>query len=269
MFIADGVVYLELQKTACTHIGKLLALVLDGEQVGKHNKPGPELLARRPVFLGSVRDPWAWYVSLWAYGCQQEGMLQQALTHRRGSPRGLGWRAQPAYAMRRWLHSFRQDSAGWRELYTDVQNVQAFRTWLQRLHEPAKRWDSGEQFGRHACSRAVGFMTYRYLDFFCRGSFRAIGDLAGLQRFNAENNFVAHMIRTEQLEQDLLATLAALGVTPTPEQRQQILAGGRSNPSRGKRTAWREYYDQACVELVAQRDQLIIDRYGYAPPVLS
>ena len=269
MFIADGVVYLELQKTACTNIGKLLALVLDGEQVGKHNKPGPELLARRPVFLGSVRDPWAWYVSLWAYGCQQEGMLQQALTHRRGSPRGLGWRAQPAYAMRRWLHSFRQDSAGWRELYTDVQNVQAFRTWLQRLHEPAKRWDSGEQFGCHACSRAVGFMTYRYLDFFCRGSFRAIGDFESLRAFDANSNYVDYMIRTEHLELDLITVLERLGISLSGKHRSQILSGGRSNPSRGKRNNWQEYYDLASIELVARLEKLIIEKYNYRRPMLK
>ena len=40
MFIADRLIYVELPKTACTHIGKLLALVVPGEQRGKHNKPG-------------------------------------------------------------------------------------------------------------------------------------------------------------------------------------------------------------------------------------
>ena len=137
MYIADRLIYVELPKTACTHIGKLLALVVPGEQRGKHNKPSQAEFDRRPVFLGSVRNPWAWYVSLWAYGCQQEGMLWEALTHGRGSVRGLGWRAAPIYAGRRWLHSLRQRPAEWQRLYSDVQDVQAFRTWLRWLHEPA------------------------------------------------------------------------------------------------------------------------------------
>ena len=268
MYIADRLVYVELQKTGCTHIGKLLAQVIPGEQIGKHNKPDAALLAQPQVFVGSVRNPWAWYVSLWAYGCQQEGMLHQALTHRCGSPRGLGWRADPAYALRRWLHSFTQDSRSWQELYGDVQNVEAFRTWLQYLHQWPRRWDSGEHFARHACCRSVGLMTYRYLDFFCRGSFSTISDLEALKLFNKEHNYIGYMIRTEQLEQDFLAMLAALQVPVSDEQRLLILGGGRSNASRGKRTAWQEYYDQTSIELVAQRDQLIIERYGYAPPLL-
>ena len=268
MFITDRLVYVELQKTGCTHIGKLLAAVLPGRQIGKHNKPDAALLARRPIFVGSVRNPWAWYVSLWAYGCQQEGMLHQALTHRRGSPRGLGWRAEPTYALRRWWHSFAQQSRRWSELYRDAQNVDAFRTWLHWLHDWPRRWDCGEHFARHACCRSVGLMTYRYLDFFCSGNFRRIADLEGLKRFNQAHNYIDHMIRTEQLEQDLLAVLAAEQVPVSAEQRLQILGGGRSNASRGKRTTWQEYYDPACIALVAQRDQLIIERYGYQPPLL-
>ena len=111
-------------------------------------------------------------------------------------------------------------------------------------------------------------MTYRYLDFFCRGSFSTISDLEGLKLFNKDHNYIGYMIRTEQLEQDFLAMLVALQVPVSDEQRLLILGGGRSNASRGKRTAWQEYYDQTSIELVAQRDQLIIERYGYAPPLL-
>ena len=268
MFIADRLIYVELPKTACTHIGKLLALVVPGEQRGKHNKPSQAEFDRRPVFLGSVRNPWAWYVSLWAYGCQQEGMLWEALTHGRGSVRGLGWRAAPIYAGRRWLHSLRQRPAEWQRLYSDVQDVQAFRTWLRWLHEPARRWDSAERFALHACAERVGLLTYRYLDLFCRGGFRSIADLESLRAFDARANYLDHVIRTEHLEQDLLMVLERLQISISDEQRSQIFGGGRSNPSRGKRSRWQDYYDQASIELVAQRDRFITERFGYTPPTL-
>ena len=57
-------------------------------------------------------------------------------------------------------------------------------------------------------------------------------------------------------------------IAVSDEQRSQILAGGRSNPSRGKRSRWQDYYDQASIELVAQRDRFITDRFGYTPPKL-
>ena len=111
-------------------------------------------------------------------------------------------------------------------------------------------------------------MSYRYLDLFCRGSFRSIADLESLRSFDARANYLNHVIRTEHLEQDLLTVLEGLQIPVTAEQRSQILAGGRSNPSRGKRSRWQDYYDQASIELVAQRDRFITERFDYAPPKL-
>ena len=111
-------------------------------------------------------------------------------------------------------------------------------------------------------------MTYRYLDLFCRGSFRSIADLESLRAFDASANYLDHVIRTEHLEQDLLMVLERLQFPVSDEQRSQILGGGRSNPSRGKRSRWQDYYDQASIELVAQRDRFITERFDYTAPKL-
>ena len=37
MFISRKIIYLQLQKTACSHIAKLLLSCIGGKQVGKHN----------------------------------------------------------------------------------------------------------------------------------------------------------------------------------------------------------------------------------------
>ena len=79
MFVSDQIVFIELQKTGSTHVRHLLTGLLGGSLKGKHNAPTPEILARGTPILGSVRNPWSWYVSLWTYGCQKKGVLYQRL----------------------------------------------------------------------------------------------------------------------------------------------------------------------------------------------
>ena len=90
MFISNKLVYLELHKTGCSHIRRILSIALDGELAGKHNKATKDLFTERRVFVGSVRNPWAWYVSLWGYGCDGNGVLHQRLTRPPPPPARLG-----------------------------------------------------------------------------------------------------------------------------------------------------------------------------------
>ena len=69
MFVAQGLIYLELQKTGGTHIRRLLERYTGGKPVGKHNRLPAGSDA--DFIIGSIRNPWDWYVSLWAYGVTQ------------------------------------------------------------------------------------------------------------------------------------------------------------------------------------------------------
>lgn len=100
MFVNDSFFYLQMQKTGCTRIAEILLDVVGGEQLNpKHTtvvKPD------RPV-IGSIRSPWAWYVSLWSFGCQGEG----------------GYRTQ-----------FLEKHPDLECLYDDVENLDNFHKWL-------------------------------------------------------------------------------------------------------------------------------------------
>ena len=91
MFVSEKIVFIQLQKTGCTHIAKLLSNLLEGRHIGKHNRATPELFTNQRSFLGSIRDPWEWYVSLWAYGCDKKGRIYQRVTKRKGDLRGREW----------------------------------------------------------------------------------------------------------------------------------------------------------------------------------
>ena len=80
MYVADSLIFLQLHKTACTHIAGQIDKVLDGEYVGKHERlpAGYDIGARRVV--GSIHNPFDWYVSLWGYGCDAHGSIYHRVT---------------------------------------------------------------------------------------------------------------------------------------------------------------------------------------------
>src|SRR4030095_1676667 len=89
MFINDKLVYLALHKTGCSHVLKLLSSIpdLDGRIIGKHNTIY-EVSKRRlgnlseKIKAGNVRNPWDWYVSLWAFGCMKKGGLYDQIINK-------------------------------------------------------------------------------------------------------------------------------------------------------------------------------------------
>ena len=88
MFVCENLIYLQLQKTGCSQVTRLLEETVGGEQRRKHGRLDEPLSGR--LLVGSIRNPWDWYVSLWAFGCSGRGAIRRRLTHpRRDKP----WRA--------------------------------------------------------------------------------------------------------------------------------------------------------------------------------
>ena len=79
MFVNDRIAYLQLQKTASTHIAQLFREYVGGESLSKHSRLRDEHGDRHIV--GSIRNPLDWYVSLWAHGCRNRGALVATALH--------------------------------------------------------------------------------------------------------------------------------------------------------------------------------------------
>jgi hypothetical protein len=278
MFISPEIIFVELQKTGCTHIGKLLAQVLDGQQVGKHNRPTDKFLTvGSRFFLGSVRNPWDWYVSLWAYGCDHKGGLYATVTAPgwRGLLRGHGWKKGSLSAT---LAAAKAIKAGkhpdlWARCYSERDDAENFRQWLRLLNDRAYWHEIGEGYAHSAVCRTAGVLTYRYLGLFCRDiipltSRHSMRDYEDLLSFERRNCYIDHFIRNESLESDLIRGLAACGVAVSEEQQSKILSSGKTNTSsRSNNTAY--YYDEATIALVQDRERLIIEKFSYAPPTVQ
>lgn len=246
MFISRNLVFIELHKTGCTHIGKLLAQLVGGQQISKHNPPPAALLQSGRRFIGSIRNPWEWYLSLWAFGCGKQGSVYEHTSGARGG--------NPSGRARDWQRS-----------YADVHDAAAFRDWLHMMHDENYWNDYGEGYGASSLNRFAGLLTYRYMYLFCRFTNAGFSSIESLKAYEMQNCYINHFIRTEHLEEDLLRTLGLIGLVITDDQRKTVYAVKKTNAS-AKRKATASYYDDDTVQLVRDREQLIIDRFSYSFP---
>jgi hypothetical protein len=273
MFLSDRFVYLELHKTGCTHIRNILKDLLDGELTGSHNQATPDLFTGEKVFLGSVRDPWVWYTSLWAYGCANKGSVFGNVTRPRESIRRLGWRSNPyeAFLKSRVIRS--RDPQAWRDTYSNVNDASGFRKWLRMMHDEKCMADIGEGYGACSVSRVAGLMTFRYLKLFCTKSdeqenLKELSSIEQIGDYENDNCFIDYFIRNETLEADLFRSLEDCGLVLPSKIKSEILSRPRSNTS-SKKHGLGYYYDIESENLVSERERLIIEKFGYVAPSLQ
>lgn len=274
MFISDRFVFVELQKTGCSHIRVLLSQLIEGELVGKHNRPAPDLLKSSRTFLGSVRNPWDWYVSLWSYGCKPYGELYNQVTAPRSKQfpdlKGRYWRYSPFNAaLSMWYELFRNPET-WQQCYADASDPTCFRTWLHLIYSHQSSLDIRERYFYSFTKHSAGLLTYRYLYLFCRNhnalySDRRLRSFEHLKDFAVQDTYIDYFIRNESLESDLIDILSRCGVSISDTQKKEVLGLEKTNVSNRKRDL-SYYYDSESIELVRQREKLIIEKFGYAPP---
>lgn len=279
MFVSDSLIFVELHKTAGSHIGRCLNKILTGEQVGKHNAVPPELQDR--FILGSIRNPWDWYVSLWGYGCDRKGSAFSQTTRRYSlnyywrqlnKEMGKNWLSPAQYA-RQLFADTTKPVALWNEVYADSSNPELFRQWLKLMLDNNRRFDIGEGYGFSPLSAHSGVLTYRYFKLFTNlgAELYSLPELADSSRLNdvweqrAITNFV---VRNEHLEEDLIEALTCANIPLSDEQRLFILQGKNEKTNTSSRKSMDFYYDAESIELVKNKEAFIISRYGYEPPAL-
>ena len=266
MFLSEKLVFVELHKTGCTHITRLLEHTVAGQVIGKHNAPSRDLIQSSRIFVGSIRNPWEWYVSLWAYGCDHRGGVYHAVT-KPDTVLNLcrHWLVDPIYSAFLLLNHISRRPELWQECYADVDDPKAFRRWLYMIHD-SKHWhDFGQAYGKYPMSHIAGMLTYRYLKLFCKKDFRHIKTLEELQVFEKDYGYINYFIRNENLEQDFLTALDLAGIALPEDKKNLVNSIDKTNTSSKKHSA-AYYYDADTINLVGNREKLIIDKFGYRAP---
>jgi hypothetical protein len=245
-------IYLDVNRTGSGQVIDVMEKVCE-ERMLQRRRHAPitsgRLMAnpRRKLVFATVRNPWDWYVSLWAWGVGGQS------------------------AVRRWLHASMPRKEV-RRLYRPAE-PSAFRRWLLAMHDPAfADRHMQERYPQSGLSPFMGFYTYRFqrvTTTYPRVFLRRwrIGGPEAVGPFHARRKAYAAVLRSETLTADLRRFVAAnrdrCRFRPEAEalidasDRERVHSSGR--PLQG----YRDYYDEETRELVASRDRFFLDEFGY------
>jgi len=268
MLTSEKIIYLQIPKTATTQITKALCLYDQSSELRIRH----DFLDKKPIdklVFASIRSPWSWYVSYWSFCCMKRGVTFQKTTRYPKLNRylskvvGVSPDRIPLYKDRI------QRAQEWRPLYADWRQPELFREWLTKLlfEDHGRNLEKG--FGTDAVSKVVGVPTYLLLRYSAERDVwkvkrQDLKNYHDILDFYEKNSTIDRFIKVEHLESDLASVLSSLGYITDVKDLKRL---GKSNKS--QHYTDRYYYDQFTLDLVRQRDKLIIDRFGYEPPQLE
>ena len=271
MVYTDDVVFLQLKKCASTHFARI-AFDLWGRKnvtyLEKHQRIPNNFDIDDRLVIGSVRNPYDWYVSWFSYGCQDDGaqIYQTPSGHHRIL--GHGWRSAPISAMKSLIVELSKNRKRWECLHADATNPDLFKEWLSEIFS-ADPYLLGTAYGRSPLNQIVGFMTFSYLYLFL-DSPAILYNNTSLKALKSKMLFKKivpdHIIRVEYFEEDLIEVFERERIGFSNKQIAKIRSYKRTNAS--NRTDISDYYDHKTLSLVHKSEYPLIEMYDYVPPAI-
>jgi len=278
MLIADKLVFIEFRNTGASHVEKLLLKIVGGEVDNAVRVPTEEMLTSGRKLFGSIRDPWGWYLSLWTFGCAQQGELYQRMINEKSWLKVLEkieatakarTKEAPADEVKRVALPEQLGAERAKNFwYADADNVEAFREWLRVVCALQTRRVLETGFAQSPINKIGGLMTYRYFHLYVRGAAQmpvTIGTQEGLRAFETQHLVLDHIIRQDSLTEDLVRALEHSGVALSDSQRK-LIYDAKPTGKAARSAGIERFYDAASVDLVARREKFIIERFGYQRP---
>ena len=250
MVIGENFIYLELHKTGSTHLRKLFKNNFDVSIIGKHNSifevfgnTSNEVLKGK-LILGSIRNPFTWYLSLWAYGCNSKGHLFNLKTK----------------ISRKNIFNLKlRELKNWQRVYSDVNNPIYFQRWLKMVMEFSEKNANNFTFNNISLDKNVGFMTKRFLDIY--------------YDFDNKDNFTDDNIKIDNLNKRLVVNYFLSQENLVQDfkrlkknnlfnlNRPLIIDYSFSNITKKKKYDF--YYNDESIERVSKLDSALLDTFKY------
>ena len=237
-------IYLDMYKTGSTYIDSLLKRLVEGQPV-RRTRHAP-ITKGRPFFwkqgkyaFATVRNPWDWYVSMWAYSIKQPNVLFFRDVRKVLGPEGS------------------------KKLFDAENPKESFATWLRALADP-KFLNSvmiGHPYSKTSLMRvttphpalAMGWWNIRNMD-------QAI---AHQKRWALYDKAFKSETLTEDFSAFVLENKDKLGFKKNARRILEKNAPVQKNTSNRTLSTYRDYYTDELRQLVATRDRLVIELFGY------
>ena len=264
MFISSKICFLELEKTAISSIKKFLKNhIIDGKITRPHDYVTEEILKENIFFLGSIRNPFDWYISRWSYGCMMradDSLFRNLVKKRLNISRIKNIDKQYLKKFNYLKNQFFKNTNYLENLYSDPYNQKNFQLWLKELLVKKKDNSLAEHYYFSSFNKSFGYMTFRYLIMFTNPKYREniyskLKSYKDIKDFDNNYNFINKFVKVENLNEDLNNVTKELGINKNMEI--EIV-----NPSRRKKS-FEYYYDKECLEIVRKQDKYIFDKFKY------
>ena len=246
MLIGENFIYFALQKTGCTYTMNILKNIpsINLIECRKHGNYDdiPENFRTNldsMIKIGNIRNPWEWYVSLWAYGCLKKGGFRERIFNES------------------------KNNEKWNYLYSNQNNPVLFREWLSEVLT-GNLTEIEEEYFNSPLSSTIGFFTYRYMDIYVKDFYnfkKKSHDYIAIKEKELKDNFIDIILRKENLSSDILLMHNFFGLSEREVERVLVKNKRKKNTSKHKHFSF--YYDNDTCELVRKKDALIVDKYGY------
>lgn len=239
MIIAPDFVCIHLQKCGGSFLREYLIRNISGAKyTGEpHDKACdiPKQHRSKPI-LGTIRNPWDWYVS-WYAGTQRSKKGHFWVLHKNGKQT-----------------TFSEFMATVMDLKKRIHNIDF--GLVNRL--------------------GIGVYTYRYIQSYCHNPDQVFEQLqsqppgeqivciAKFREFCYQNDNAIlrlNLCRTESLRSDLLSFLTSTPTGITKSQASVLTAMAKVNTS--EHGSYQDYYDQQLRQSIGEMDNYIVDRFGY------
>ena len=267
MYLTKKICYLEMMRSGSTHIHKLFKeFIPEGKQIGHHGPASKEIMESDRIFIGSIRNPWSWYLSVWSFGCENGGHLHHRLTFKKIYFDQLGFKIKPYMFLYVFFQQFFKPLQKWRLLFSDSDNKENFREFLSLLLNNERIYDVGDGYAFSPLSKFSGLMTYYYLLLHTnhknRIFFEQVNTYEKMKLFDRKYNILNYVIKNENLENDFFNFLSTINIKVKDEVKSKIINSDKSSKSQ-KINDLNYYYDTKSIELVMNKEKFIIEKYNY------
>ena len=228
MIVTDKFVFIHLARTGGTFVSEVIKKFFpSAQEIGRHlpRELLPKEYSHLPV-LGTVRNPWEFYVSTYHYVCSR--YATSILVSWMSENGRLGFLDSIRNLLNLGVDDERLDVL----IETLPEHVDYSRRNIPSVTKEAMRRVRGT---------GVGYYTFRFNYLF-------------------ENADDVYFCRLESLRQDLVAFFERIGVA-TDELREYVLRLDKKNIS--EHHHYSTYYTPDLAELVLIRDRPLIERFGY------
>ena len=265
MIFGKKYVFLELGRTGSTYARYILVQIPNSYGVGKkHNNYNSLNISKKKEFeqkykIGTIRNPFEFYVSLFVFCCEKRGGLYDRITKK---PDIFSYYNYSDIFKTIYLH-FKYKKK-WLRVLDNRNSNENFKHFIKLLFDINPE-AMGNHYGLSKLNNSIGLLTFNYLKLYSKNFInesKTLKSYKEIVEYDKKNNFMDCVFRNESLAQDILDNYKFYADSEDTIKKAILNRPKRSKTSTVKKP-FHLFYDDELKEIIFKKDQFIFEKYGY------